>query len=322
MKPYVRDREDKNNKMVHSSSVCYHNNALYLAFYCGPHEGWEERVILLKKTDDEWVKVLELPLGSGNPVLITINSNLFIAYSQFKGGTEDIKNVPTLWTLCDTYIAHVVGKSYKNVAFYQNLCPRCNPVYFNNSCIVSLYDETMHTATNIIFKTDEADSNRVQLGRHSFIGRQKEMHIQPSLYINNGGVIAFEARNHSRYSNYSIVGSYQDTISGSYWDVEYDMNRYNFNESVVLFNYHKKIYRIYGNTAGRTDLMLQEENNPNFNPIKLNELNRGCYPNACKLPEDQFMVCFTEYHGMLSWRTQITLKTFDENCDLIKTEQI
>jgi len=329
-------RTEQTNKVAHSSAMCLHKGETFLTFYVCPNEGWQQQVVVLRKVKDGWEKILTLPQGTGNPVLISIKDNLYLAYSMFKPGTEEIKNVPFLWKNVDMFVA-VIGQvynngsgtnieyphwKYKNVAYFQNLCPRISALEFrgHNSALLPVYDETFGSGYVITFHVSNHQGTRdnYTIGRHSMMYTQHISLIQPSLYLYTGSM-HFEARNFGARGNVFGIGGTWNSESRN-WSVGKRDDLTNYRESVLLFTKSDVLYRVYGDKPNRTELSIGKVNNNGIK--KLNELQHGCYPNYLNNEDDTFTICFTEYNSRLSERTQITLITMNDKLETINKEQV
>jgi len=331
-------RTEINQKVVHSPSMCNFKGETFLTFYECHHEGWTQQVVVLKKGHNGWERILVLPKGTGNPVLVPVKDKLYLAYSQFKPGTENVKSVLFLWKNVDMFVSEIIAKecayltkipdkpcieyNYINVSFFQNLCPRVSGLEFSNnqSTLLPVYDESFGAGYVIVFsaRSMEGKEDQYLISRHSMMYNKNTSLIQPSLFIDNG-IMKYEARNFDKNrGTYGISGIW-DHHSFT-WSVDRRTDIKNYRESVLIFKWGDVNYRVYGASANRTELSISELGGEKV--VKLNKLQHGCYPNYLINSDGSCDICFTEYNSKLSDRTNIKILTINKSLEILNEESI
>lgn len=316
-------REEDNSKVVHSPAMCLHKGEEYLTFYECFHEGWTQQVVVLKKINDSWQKILTLEKGTGNPVLLSLQDKLYLCYSKFKPGTEKVKNVHWLWKNVDMCISEIhedqEKNSYykRNICWFQNLCPRVSALKIPGelSYLLPVYDESMKSGYTLLFYIK---NNKHNIARHSIMYNSLTPLIQPTVYL-MGDVLYMEARNFNRLHDASgITGRY--SVYEHTWSISKRDDINNYYESVLIFDWNNAIFRITGREPGRINLGI--EKNFDGTSVKLNTLQHGCYPNYFVNSDNQLVVCFTEYDSKLSDKTQITIVKLNDKMEIKERESI
>ena len=335
----IYKRTEENQSTVHSAAMAEFKGETYLTFYECLREGWTQRVVLLKRNKSgKWEELLKLENGTGNPVLVVNHDKLYLVYTKFKDGTQNIKNVPFLWKHVDMFVGEVKSdpKSYyetgkklpvkidanysmNHVAYFQNLCPRVSGLRFSGDhTLLGCYDETFGMGVAILFTSRLAENGerQFQIVRHSIMHDNSLSIIQPSIYL-HGKTIKMEARNFcSGCATYGIGGTWDAKTNN--WSCYKADTFFNYHESVARFSYAEKNLRVYGNKQNRTELVLQGAGRP----IRLNDEQHGSYPNFLVNSNGTLTVCFTEYNSIMAENSKITLKTFDAGLELEETEYV
>lgn len=322
-------REGDQTKVVHSPAMCNHKGETFLTFYQCHHEGWTQEVVVLKKSKNKWVEILKLPKGTGNPVLLSVKDKLYLCYSKFKAGTERVRNVLFLWKNVDMFVAEISNADnnggdkwfYKDVAFFQNLCPRVSALKVGKDALLPVYDEFFACGYVIMFHvSNNKGKDNYTIARHSMMHSRYIPFIQPCLYFFNDNM-CFEGRNFGHRGDYAGIHGEWNRNTGT-WGIERRTDFNNFRESVLLFSSNDILYRVWGAERNRTELSIAKRGDENFSHLKLNKLQHGCYPNYLINDDNTFTICFTEYSSRLSENTVITMVTLDKNFKILNKESV
>jgi len=307
-------------KALHSPSCIYYGNELFIAFYAGERECVNQRVLIFKKEKKNFVLFKQLPIGSGNPVLMTFNNKLYCCYSMFT--REMKKNVFDLWKTTFTNIQDLSSDDKYTLSTY--CCPRVNPYYFpDGSLILPCYDEGIERG--MIFHLDHGKV----IDRYVCMSEYPV--IQPTLILKNSKLFAI-FRNFKKGMMYNIKEFYAPYVeiipsvakkSLLFGDLK--MSKIpNHNESIASINdKEKNPLIVYNAKRGRSELTLgiinQEEDGTIYpDPIlQLNETPKASYPNCCFNKKNQLVVSYTAYENGINSGSSICVTTISSKYNKI-----
>lgn len=298
---------------LHSPSCTYFNNELYVAFYAGEQECVNQRVLVFKKDKNKFILFKQLPIGSGNPVLMIFNNNLYCCYSMFTRPMTD--NVFDLWKTTYTCVQDLTSSSEKYV-LSTYCCPRINPHYLEDqSILLPCYDEGIQKGLFFHFGKGRNMERYVCMNPYPV--------IQPSTVRINDKLYAF-FRNFKKSLNlypeecYAVyAGMFFSTANKSVIFGETKKSSIpNHNESICTFNDREgNPFIIYNALPNRQELtlgLLQQDQNGlmSVNPmIILNESEKASYPNCCFNSKNQLVVSFTSYEKGINSGSSICVAT-------------
>lgn len=285
---------------LHSPSCAQYNGSLFVAFYAGEREGINQRVFIFKK-DKKISLYKKLPIGSGNPVLIELNGDLWCAYSMFTQSLGNKCGIADLWET--SYVCLENLSSNKKTILSTYCCPRINPLYMkDNSVILPCYDENIKRGIFFHFSMGESLKRYVCL--------KTEEVIQPSLvYIDNRLFCLF--RNFKKNVSYNTDQCYAPFTEVCFSKAKNEllfkqsqMSKIpNHNESISTINdKENNSIAIFNANRGRTNLTLgllrlRDQTIISENNFIINERNRASYPNCCFNEKNQLIVVYTSYDG-------------------------
>jgi hypothetical protein len=308
----------------HSSSICYHRNNLYLAYYDGPEEGWEQKAKVLKhdKHSNRWKTIKTFGYGTGNPVIFSWNNRLFLALTIFRNEVKGIENLSVLWANTDMVLFSYNDsqKEWRPIAWHPYCACRCAPLICKNKLLLPCYDETRREG--IVFSLGNYPD--VTLTRYAVISSNKHPLIQPTLFIKNNHLF-FYARNFSNAGEHNYKAFEGKCKTSTEDDILKCLVKKsiipNHNESLLVIPYNKSTLLIYNAGASRRKLVTTEIS-AGAKPKILAELTGketefGSYPNYCIDNTGNLMICFTGYNSKEYDTRKIRLKTFNKNMGLI-----
>jgi len=287
---------------LHSSSCAFYNNELFVTFYAGKKECVDQRVFVFIKNKNKFSLFREMPLGSGNPVLMIFNNKLYCCYSMFSRPMTD--NVLNMWE--NTYICVEDLTSDKRPKYVLSTycCPRNNPYYFlNNSLLLPCYDEGIKRGVFFRFIPGESMERYVCMNEFPV--------IQPTIVRKDNKIFSF-FRNFKKSISLSPSECY-----APYCSMDYSVAQKtvifgetkkslipNHNESLATINdSDDNPIVIYNNSENRQELTLGILNDDKIgnilseNRLKINEQKRASYPNCCFNNKNQLVVSYTSYEG-------------------------
>lgn len=306
-------------KALHSSSCCYYNSDLYIAFYAGERECVKQRVFVFKKEGNKFVLFRVLPAGSGNPVLMVVENKLYCCYSRFTRPMT--KSVFELWQTCYTCVEQLSGTEKKQYVLSTYCCPRCNPYGLpNGDVLLPCYDESV--AKGIVFKIGDGSF----LERHFLIDHGKAV-IQPSIFKYEDAYVIlyrnFEKNLPSNpdqcYAPYSL-SFYNKTLRKTAFSHPVYSKIPNHNESIVGINDKEgNAIVVYNADVGRENLTLgvvnsnKEEVLCTKNNLLISETPKASYPNCAFNEKGQLVVTFTAYDKSINNGSKICVATISTN---------
>lgn len=307
---------------LHSPSCIQYKGEFYLAFYAGEQECVNQRVFVFKKDKNKFKMFKQLPIGSGNPVLMSFNGNLYCCYSMFTRPMAG--NVFDLWRTTYTCVQDLLSLNDNKYVLSTYCCPRINPYYLSDeSLLLPCYDEGIQRG--MIF----------HFGRGKIMERYVCMNpypvIQPSITrINDKFYVLF--RNFKRnlafypdecYTPYAeMVFS---TAHQSFIFCETKMSSIpNHNESICAFNDNElNPLIIYNAQENRQELTLgilhhNKEGVISATPLLvLNDSARASYPNYCYNNKNQLTIVFTSYEKGINSGSSICVATISTKYDRV-----
>ena len=278
--------------LLHSSSCINYKGEIYVAFYAGERECVNQRVYIFKYKQDtkEYVLYHKLNYGTGNPVLFTLNEDLYCAYSVF---TKKMKgNVFDLWQTCYTAITQINEEGYDFI-LSTYCCPRTNPFYSKNGVILGCYDEQIQRSMFFIINEYKETSRHVDMDQHKV--------IQPSIFSLNDDLFMIN-RNFGLEKNKCPLSKvlYSESLKKLVFKKEGFSNIPNHNESIATLNDKENCFIVYNKKKKRKDLTLGLLNMKNElldseDLLKLNNTSFASYPNMCLNNKGQLVISFTAY---------------------------
>lgn len=307
---------------LHSPSCAYYKGDFYVAFYAGEQECVNQRVLIFKKEKSKYSLFKQLPIGSGNPVLMTFNDSLYCCYSMFT--RPMINNVFDLWRTTYTCVQDLMSEKDSKYVLSTYCCPRVNPYYLSdNSLLLPCYDEGIQRGMLFGF------------GKGRFMERYVCMDnkpvIQPTvvsmndkyfcLFRNFQKSLSFYPQEcYTPYAEIAFSPAQQTVIFGELKKSTIP----NHNESIatlndregnplVVFNAEKNRQRL---TLGMLD--FDKEGRMMAKPMAvLNETERGSYPNCCFNKKNQLVVVFTAYDKGINSGSSICVATISTKYDRV-----
>jgi hypothetical protein len=305
-------------KALHSPTCCYFKDELYVAFYAGESECVNQSVFIFKQDSKGKLKQFyKMKEGTGNPVLFTVNNNLYIAYSVFTRPFTN--NVFDLWKTTYTSILNIsqeVIEEDKSILLSTYCCPRVNPFYFKDgSVMLPCYDEEIQRGVMFHIGRSKFITRGIHLSQHPV--------IQPSIFFKNGFKLLYRNFQHPRPVNQSFAPTSQMALSVAQNKILFSDTKYteipNNNESLIGFNDDSgESFTVYNATPGRKDLTLAtiEDENGTLVPkplLVLNEEEKASYPNHCYNNKGQLVVVYTSYKEGINRGSRIAVATVSKN---------
>lgn len=307
-------------KALHSASCCYYDGDLYVAFYAGERECVKQRVFIYRKKKGKNMSFFKaLPMGSGNPVLMSVGKELYCCYSRFTRPMTN--NVFELWRTCYTSVEQISGETNKQYVLSTYCCPRCNPYTMDNGVVLlPCYDEEI--AKGMIFSIGE----NILLNRY-FLANHDSRVIQPSLFKYDNAFMIFY-RNFTRRLSNSPEKAYAFYSKGWYSQAQGTLvfsspqltNIPNNNESIVGINDKDgNALTVFNNKPGRQELTLglirpSSKGIPESdNLLILNDSEKASYPNCAFNGKNQLVICFTSYEKSINSLSSICIATVSTN---------
>lgn len=307
---------------LHSPSCAYYKGDLYIAFYAGEQECVNQRVLVLKKEKSKFTLFKELPLGSGNPVLMTFNNSLYCSYSMFT--RPMVNNVFDLWKTTYTCVQDLMGPKDSKYVLSTYCCPRVNPYYFNDeSLILPCYDEGIERGMLFHF------------GKGRLLERYVCMDslpvIQPALVHKNGkfhvlfrnfrkGLSYYPQECYVPYAEMQFSTANKSIVFGPMKKSTIP----NHNESISTVNDREgNALIVYNAEKGRQRLTLgmvgyEKDGRMKADPlIELNETPKASYPNCCFNRRHQLVIVYTAYEKGINYGSSICISTVSTKYDRI-----
>ena len=316
----------------HSSSIAYYDRSLYLAYYEGPHEGWDQQVVVKKKSypGGEWKRVWTFKGGTGNPVLFTYKKSLYMTNTIFRPEMADVMHVGKLWANTDMEMRvlavdgaeiHINGKPPYDI--YPYIGCRCAPLIINDRCFLPCYDETL--GHGVILEVIQQEAWKPHLIRKWVFTNEGPM-IQPTLFPTLDGTIAMYCRNFAypmHKGQKAIYGKYRKGYD--VWDIGYGTIE-NYNNSILAIPRNNKdggIERpwiVYNKDPERSKLVLKDSKNEEWKISSLDEY--ASYPNYCTTPDGIVHICFTAYGEKRFVNNNIKIVQLDGDCGIVQAEYV
>jgi len=298
---------------LHSPSCTYYKGEFYVAFYAGEQECVKQRVLIFKKEKSKLKFFKQMPIGSGNPVLMVYNNNLYCCYSMFTRPMNN--NVFDLWRTTYTCVQDLISEKNDKYVLSTYCCPRTNPYYFNkDSLLLSCYDESI--SRGMIF----------HFGKGQLMERYMCMNdfpvIQPSVVKFNDKFFVF-FRNFKKNLIYYpeecccpfseiIFSTAQKTFVFGETKISSIPNH---NESISTLNDNNGnpliVYNAEKNRKNLTLGMLEQKNGiMGVKPLTvLNDSIKASYPNCCFNKKNQLVVVYTSYEKGINYGSSICVAT-------------
>lgn len=283
---------------AHCASIISHQGNIIIAYYNGPECTDRQAVQILTLNEKlTTTKKTRLMDQTGNPILFTNGTKLFLLCSYFEDKNENNK-VPQKpvdrWKYCSIWQTGLSNtlhiESMTKLSLPIGLVPRCNPIYKDSTILFPLYRE--YNSCGIIFHqywykslgfNPDTDSGSI-LG---YIGNDEKhtghhfgngVLIQPTLWYEDGNfhTLSRDISGQGR-AWYSIS---QDCIS---WSKPIQSNIDNDNNSIVVIPFEPRPLVVWNEGPGRSILNLGYLDKTKQNAIKITQLNknRASYPNYC-----------------------------------------
>lgn len=313
------------NTFMHSSSIAWFEDSLYLAFYICEKEGWSQRVVILKKEDDQWTFCRMFEPGTGNPVLFVWKDELYIALTKFRPETEELVNVHILWAHVDYHIYAVsFGTSGSPPhAVYPYAAGRIAPLQCDSRLLLPCYDEGL--GTSLILFIDNSFISSGNLRRHSLI-KSGIRNIQPTLFSNTEGKLCLLTRDFAVGFN----GKAKGEVGFGIYSKEERIWRFggsgipNYNDSILAIPRDGELpVLVYNQSQSRTNLVLVNMCEQKEIMILTDEkYPYGSYPNYCYLPEEELAICYTVYSDRFGREKSIKISYFNSKIEWQRQEVI
>jgi len=313
----------------HSSSICEHDGEIYLAYYQGEKEDWDQHVIVLKQVEGEWLTFKEFQHGSGNPVIFSWQGHLYIAMTQFREETKGIENCHVLWANTDLHIYQFnhVGSTVFEIAEYPYCACRIAPFEYQEKLLLPCYDESR--GEGLILEMDKMfgkpvheEGGNKSLVRHSIVQSNKTQVIQPTLFKDKHNSLMMLARNfgYGRYHRKSGVILGVNTTSRN-WMCKLITEIPNWNDSILAIPRKDIYWMVYSEECYRKKLILRNESGTSK---RILTKDHGSYPNYCVTKEGNIKICFTEYADRMVpfINREIMVITFSSKMKKLEEENI
>ena len=293
----------------HCSSVCALKSPrrTLLAWYSGSGECQNDQSVYVISIDGlSSSKPLRIGNCTGNPVLIptTGGKDAILLWSKFEDN-DRYANLASRWKTCSLWTQAIGIRNDKITLLYEPECiagperhllGRCNPLIYNGSILLPLYDEVNRKC--VIFQDFKE------------IGQFGENMIQPTIW-RKGNKICSLSRN---FGSQAKKSQYCESTSGGItWTNPTSSDLWNLNNSVQVVSWHGEDVVLWNDTEGKQrkfmTLGVLEYKEGSFGfmemtakPIEVVGLQHGSYPSMCVDYDGNLNFSFTnaarkiEYH--------------------------
>lgn len=280
-------------KISHCPTICCtDDNNIYIAFYAGSRECENDQRVYVYKylKNGKYELKLTLEEQTGNPVLFSVKSEVYLMYSLFTKKTE---RPVDKWRHCSNHIINIKKpeKIIIEIPAQNGYLGRINPIKIKQDIYIPIYKE--YNCYGRILKCNSDLSKYSMLGK---IGEQTENNgtrfgsgllIQPSIWLEDN-ILHSVSRNIYPKMHYAWYSKSEDF--GETWSDPTQIPLTSYNNSLciisettpkkAIWNYHNpKKYQ----KSKRTHLLLTEIDykfRPNLQTIiQLNDHKPASYPN-------------------------------------------
>jgi hypothetical protein len=269
----------------HCASITIINNTPIIVGYCGQECTDKQRVFIYHNNE-----YIYLENKTGNPIIWNYEDKLNIIYSKFedkdKNGNYPLYPVER-WKYCSN---HHIQLSLDNIKLKEipkskeipemfGLLARCQPIMFNNECLIPMYREKNPRCEIWSFDGNEFTNKSIfgETDHISNLGRGCA--IQPTLMIENNELIALCRNVAQPPFNKAWFSKSPD---GVIWSELEESNIPNMNNSLVCIGYNNTNYAVYNQDRSRSDIILRDLHKATSTQLgigRANNLLSYSYPN-------------------------------------------